>query len=314
MTASTTSSRSRRGLEPDEPRPARWVQRLRDRDRRGRLADAARSDDRDEAFGREAPTDLVDVVVAPDERRRERWQVAHAPRSRERVILREDAVLEVAQLGSGFEPELVDEDGANPCAGGQRVGLAAGLVEPGDHQRPEALLVRVRLDRGFEVGEHTGISRALTGREQRLEQRGPRRAQPYPMRGRPIARRGQRLVAEPCNPCGGARRGTLEITRVEALLRGNRILDHRVHVDRRRLDLEAIPVARADDERTVAERLSQLRHLRLQRVPLRGDCGVAPQVLDEALGAHETIRRRRRGAPAAPTSCRTAPRRRLRRA
>ena len=110
---------ARRRLEPDEPRPAGWMQRLRHGDRSGRLADAARPDDRDEAFCREAATDLVEVVVSPDERRGQRRQVAAAPGRRERVVVREDAVLEVAQLGSGFEPELVDEERADACAGGQ---------------------------------------------------------------------------------------------------------------------------------------------------------------------------------------------------
>ena len=111
------------------------------------------------------------------------------------------------------------------------------------------------------------------------------------MGDRPIPGRGERVVAELRKARGRTFRGTFEITRIEALLRGDRIIEHRMHVDRRGVDVEPIAVARADGvPRTVAERLAQLRDLRLQRVPLRGRHGVAPKVLDQALGPHEGAR------------------------
>ena len=123
-------------------------------------------------------------------------------------------MLEVAQLRSGFEPELVDEERADTRAGGQRVCLTTRPVKPGDHQRPEPLLVGVGLDRGFEVGEHARVARALAGREHGLQQRDSGRAQPNPMGDRPIASGRQRLVAEPiASPARGARRSPFEITR-----------------------------------------------------------------------------------------------------
>ena len=145
------ASRSRAGRATSRPAGCSVFA---DRDRRGGLADPARSDDRDEAFGREAPTDRVDVVVAPDERRRERRQVARAPGAASASSCVRMRCSRSRSSGPGSSPSSSTRMRADPCAGGQRVRLATGLVEPGDHQRPEPLLVRVRLDRGLEVGEH----------------------------------------------------------------------------------------------------------------------------------------------------------------
>ena len=222
-------------------------------------------------------------------------------------------MLEVAELGSGFEPQLVDEQRADACARRQRVRLAPGLVEPGDQQGPEPLLIRMRLDRGLEVGEHTRVSRSLTGREQRLEQREPSRAQPDTMGDRPIPGRRERVVAELRKAGGRTLRGTFEITCIEALLRGDRIVEHRMHVDRRGIDVEPVAVARADNERTVAERLAQLRDLRLQGVPLRGRPRCRPTGPRPGARSARGSPHRPQGAPTARTSCLMARRRRLRR-
>ena len=61
----------------------------------------------------------------------------------ERWVLAQDPRVEVAQLGPGLDPELVDEGGAQLAVGAQRVGLAPGAVQRQQALGPEPLTQRV---------------------------------------------------------------------------------------------------------------------------------------------------------------------------
>ena len=63
-------------------------------------------------------------------------------------------LLELLQLPSGVEAELVGQPVPDPLVRRQRVGLAAVAVQ-GDHQqRPQALAQRMLADERFELADH----------------------------------------------------------------------------------------------------------------------------------------------------------------
>ena len=66
----------------------------------------------------------------------------------------QDLVLELLQLPSRVEAELVGQPVPDPLVRRQRIGLAAVAVQ-GDHQqRPQALAQRMRADEPFELADH----------------------------------------------------------------------------------------------------------------------------------------------------------------
>ena len=71
------------------------------------------------------------------------------------------------------------------------------------------------------------------------------------------------------------------------LSRRGRVAQHRERVDLGRIDGELVAAVAADDHRRVTERAAQPGDLRLQGVALGVDGVVAPQVLDEPVGAHD---------------------------
>ncbi len=76
----------------------------------------------------------------------------------------QDLLLELLQLRSGVEAELVGQAVADPLVGGQRVGLAAVPVQRGDQQHPQALLERVGGDGRFQLADHvTGLAEPRAG-------------------------------------------------------------------------------------------------------------------------------------------------------
>ena len=72
----------------------------------------------------------------------------------------ENGDLEVAQLRSGFDPELVTEICSSLLVCLQRVRLSAAPVQGSDQLCPEALVERVRPDERGQLGHH---ARVITG-------------------------------------------------------------------------------------------------------------------------------------------------------
>ncbi len=72
----------------------------------------------------------------------------------ERRVVGQDLPLELLQLRTGVEAELVGQAVADPLVGGQCVGLAAIPVQRGDQQHPQALLEGMVGDRRFQLADH----------------------------------------------------------------------------------------------------------------------------------------------------------------
>ena len=98
--------------------------------------------------------DLLPFLASPDEHAEGQGEGGTASRDPGRVkgrVVLEHGALEVAQLGSGQNAQLLTEDLADRLVGGERVGLASAPVE-GDHQvRPQSLPERVAAPRGSRV-------------------------------------------------------------------------------------------------------------------------------------------------------------------
>ena len=76
----------------------------------------------------------------------------------------EDLLLELLQVRTGVEAELVGQAVANPLVGGQCIGLAAFPVQRGDQQHPQALLEGVSGDGSFQLADHiTCLAQPQTG-------------------------------------------------------------------------------------------------------------------------------------------------------
>ena len=72
----------------------------------------------------------------------------------QRRVVGQDLLLELLQLQSRVEAELVRQPSPDPLVRGERIGLAAVAVQ-GDHQqRPEALAQRMHVHQRFELADH----------------------------------------------------------------------------------------------------------------------------------------------------------------
>ncbi len=130
-----------------------------------RLAHAVRTDHRDELArpGERAlprATQQFEFVLPPDERGAAGIECGREPsrrlsasrrRREQRGVVLEDRRFEVPQLGSGFHAELVDQRGARPLEGAQRVGLPSRAVLREHQVGPEALLQRMLRDERLEL-------------------------------------------------------------------------------------------------------------------------------------------------------------------
>ena len=246
--------------------------------------------------GAQSLADRCELVLATDRaiRRRRQRAVASAPDARraravgrprrgggiERGVVGEDRLVEVMQLGSWLDPELLDEDLARVAVGLQRVGLAAAAVQREHQLRVQPLAPRVlgrellelgdqlRVAPGGEVGVDAHLQRrealllqAARSRPARTARRRARRAAvpataPAP---RAAPRRHRRHVRPPA-PGGRRRRWRLEALGVE--LAG----------------AHAQPVAgRGGDQHVrVAERLAQARDVDLDGLDRAGRRVLAP--------------------------------------
>ena len=109
----------------------------------------------------------------------------------ERRVLAQDPRLEVAQLGPGLDPELVDEGGAQLAVCAQRVGLAPSAVQRQQALGPEPLTQRVPGGQRLEFCDRLPVASAHELRvHPRLEDAKALLLQPC------LLRRGERKIAE----------------------------------------------------------------------------------------------------------------------
>ena len=150
-----------RTLESHEPHAAGLRDESTDRQRERGLADTTRSDDLDQSMLTDELGERSGLRVAADQPRREGRQVAVprsdvtcARRTVEPFVVGEDLSFELSEVSAGLESELVGERRPNPLVRGERVGLASGLIQARDQQRPKAFLIRMVGDDQFEIGDH----------------------------------------------------------------------------------------------------------------------------------------------------------------
>ena len=76
-------------------------------------------------------------------------------------ILFQDRRLELLQLTSGFDAELLDQGPAGGAVGVQRLGLSSGAVE-GEHElRSRSFAQRLLGDKALELADHLGVPSPL---------------------------------------------------------------------------------------------------------------------------------------------------------
>ena len=73
-------------------------------------------------------------------------------------VLREDRVLERAQLGTGLDPDLFDQGAAGAAVGLECVGLATAAVEREHQLRAQVLAKRLLGDGGLQLRDQVGVA------------------------------------------------------------------------------------------------------------------------------------------------------------
>src|SRR5207249_6272493 len=98
----------------------------------------------------------------------------------ERQILIQDSLVQLAELATGLDPELVDERASCRLVDVERLRVASGAVEREHQLPPQPLAQRVVRDEGLELGDQRmmmaelqlGIESLLDGLETQLLESG----------------------------------------------------------------------------------------------------------------------------------------------
>jgi len=165
--------RAARPREVDEPDAVRelGLEGTRGLDGEPTLADAGCTGERHEAGLVQDDRDLGELILASDERRHRRGQIAKAPADDrdggDRGVVREDRLLEPPKLGPWLEPALVGEHAPRLLERVERVRLAAAAVQR-QHQHADQLLAR-RMS-GCEPFQFRNHQRVLPLREPRVDE------------------------------------------------------------------------------------------------------------------------------------------------
>ena len=178
-------------------------------------------------------------------------------------------MLELLQLRPRVEPELLGQLVLDPLVRREGVRLAAGSVQRGDQQLPQALLERVRRDRCLQLADHVGdISEPQPRGELDLEELHPRLLEPGAVRVDPfaIACCLEHVPAVQLQRRRTQVRGSAVVAGLEQTRRGGHHAQRGDRVDVGRLDGERVPAIPALDHRWIPERPAQHGDLRLQRV------------------------------------------------
>ncbi len=202
----------------------------------------------------------------------------------ERLVLAEDRGLELAELGTGVDAELLDERLPRGSVGGERVGLTARAVERQHQLRPRPLSECLRLDECLELSDELGVpAESEIGLDPLLERDRAQLLQPGDLglgerlveevRERRPAPERERLAE---NALG--RSGVTSLARRPPLLReaGEAM---NVHALGGELELVARRASREDGP----ERLAELRDVDLDRVRRRFGRLAGPERLDQAV-------------------------------
>ena len=215
-------------------------------------------------------------------------------RRHELRVLAEDRGLELTQLGTGLDAELVDEQPAGRLVGGQRVGLSARAIEREHELRTRPFPQRLGRDQGLELTHEVRVPAECQLRLDPVLER----AQPELFELRYVGLR-ERLIDEVRDrrpaPEGESLAEHHRATNVVALEHGSAALVHQpteaMNVHLLRLDVEQIARLRRDEDPariaippSRVERLSQLRDVDLDGVPGGPGRLLAPEIVDQAVG------------------------------
>ena len=240
------------------------------------------------------PDDLRELVLAADERRRRRGQIAAAPaddrNGGDRGVVREDRLLEPPKLRPWLEPELVGEHAPRLLERLERVRLAAAAVERQHQLPPQPLPERVIRERRTERRRELAmLAEREPDLEVLLERVDVQRLEPACLGAEP--RRAGQTLQRRSAPEGqrrgdGVRRGR----GVAVAQRGAGLREQLLEPDR--VDacaVQRVPVGRADD-RLLAERGAEAGDVVMERVPRSGRELLAPQTVDEPVDVdHPTL-------------------------
>ncbi len=265
------------------------------------LADAAGADDRHDAVPIEQRPGRVDLGAAPDERVGRDGQVRcrgtcrgrGRPRRAERGILFEDRELQLAQLGSRVDAELLGEDRARTLVGTQGVTLPAGAIQRGHELRPEPFAQRMGLHGCFQLADQLGVAAEQQVRlDAVLERREARffEARDYRASELVLGELDERRAAPQRERAAQYVGGFGRVAVLQRIVAGVRQLVETMRVDRVRRDVERVTTAARDDP-VVAEHASQARDLHLQVVP----CWLvaAPHILEQLVRGDRASRAER---------------------
>ena len=265
------------------------------------LAHPTGAEQGEDATGREQPLDQLEVLVAADEGRRLRGQVAtrrrrvgrrapapHLAPEREVLPLLQDRGLELAQVARRLEAEVVAQRGAEVLRHPQRLRLPTRPVE-GEHQLPGELLPQRVLHRHrLEPADRFLVTAdAQLGVDQRLHRHQPQLVEPDRLGPDPllVGELGER-VAPPLGQRGVEQlTGGHRVARQQALALGEAALEA-AGVDQVVGHVEHVAGRAVDDGGAVVAQLHEPpdpRHVALER--RRGRLRrLRPEHLDQPVG------------------------------
>jgi hypothetical protein len=202
----------------------------------------------------------------------------------------QDLALQLLQLGSGLDPQLLAPAASRVLVGAQRLGLAAGAVERQHEQAPSPLPVGVVGDECLEFAHHLGV---IAGSERRFD---PilRRNQPALLQlhevwpqGRLIGEIGQRRAAP-------HRQGLVEfgncgarIIRYQAVT-GRRPMLEAIGIELILRDVEHVPWSPRLDGGT-PQLLAEAGDVGLERPAGRCRWIITPDRVDEPIRRHHLV-------------------------
>ena len=197
----------------------------------------------------------------------------------------EDPLLERSQLGARFQPELVIQRLAASAIHIKRVGVAPASVQSEHQLSQQPLPVGVQSHESLELANQPAV---MTEHEVGVDT-VLKRGQPRFLQARNLAL-SERLVRQISErvPAPQGQRGAQQLTGAGSLTVGERVTPVRdqglealgVHLTRRgRKQI----TAGTRQEHVGAERLTQVRHVPLQRFRCRCRRSLAPQLIDQAI-------------------------------
>jgi hypothetical protein len=130
-------------------------------DREACLADAARPGEGQQPGGVQARGDPGQLGYTADRAVGQRGETAGGScghRRGEPGVVGEDLRVELGELGSGLDPELLDEHLARPAVGLQRIGLAPAAIEREHQLRVQLLAPRMLAGQLPQIGDELGVT------------------------------------------------------------------------------------------------------------------------------------------------------------